>query len=105
MLTEKTLSSKPAGHTEIDNSLRRLGMDYVDLYQILGDKIHQARPPMHEALCRPSGTTLDILHVERRAADHSANIGSSGARALVRGHFLSMLERAAIGSDDESLNG
>jgi hypothetical protein len=23
-----------------------------------------------------SGTTLDILHIERRAADHSANIGS-----------------------------
>src|SRR6516225_1554727 len=32
---------------------------------------------MHEALCRSSGTTLDILHVERRAADHSANIGSN----------------------------
>src|SRR5438270_1875652 len=31
---------------------------------------------MHEALCRPSGTTLDIVHAERRAADHSANIGS-----------------------------
>jgi hypothetical protein len=26
--------------------------------------------PMHEALCRPSGTTLDIVHAERRAADH-----------------------------------
>jgi hypothetical protein len=25
----------------------------------------------------PSGIALDILHVERRAADHSANIGSS----------------------------
>jgi hypothetical protein len=33
---------------------------------------------MHEALCRPSDTTLDILHVERRAADHSANMGSRG---------------------------
>src|SRR5215472_9983591 len=33
---------------------------------------------MHEVLCRPSDTTLDILHVERRAADHSANMGSSG---------------------------
>jgi hypothetical protein len=32
---------------------------------------------MHEALCRSSGTTLDILHVERQAADHSANIGSN----------------------------
>ena len=32
---------------------------------------------MHEALCRSSGTTLDIPHVERRAADHSANIGSN----------------------------
>jgi hypothetical protein len=31
---------------------------------------------MHEALCRPSGTTLDSVHAERRAADHSANIGS-----------------------------
>src|SRR6266446_2371425 len=31
---------------------------------------------MHEALCRSSGTTLDILQAERRAADHSANIGS-----------------------------
>jgi hypothetical protein len=36
---------------------------------------------MHEALCRPSGTTLDIVHAERRAADHSANIGSSLAVA------------------------
>ena len=35
---------------------------------------------MHEALCRPSDTTLDILHVERRAADHSANMGSRGLR-------------------------
>src|SRR6202022_603235 len=33
---------------------------------------------MHEALCRSSGTTLDILHAERRAADHSANIRSRG---------------------------
>jgi hypothetical protein len=32
---------------------------------------------MHEALCRSSGTTLEILHVERQAADHSANIGSN----------------------------
>src|SRR5215472_8223605 len=31
---------------------------------------------MHEALCRPTDTTLDVLHVERRAADHSANMGS-----------------------------
>ena len=28
---------------------------------------------MHEALCRPSGTTLDTVHAERRAADHSTN--------------------------------
>ena len=34
---------------------------------------------MHEALCRPSGTTLDIVHAERRAADHSTNIGSSAS--------------------------
>jgi hypothetical protein len=35
-------------------------------------------------LCaRQSGITLDILHVERRAADHSANIGSrGGAKAI-----------------------
>ena len=39
---------------------------------------------MHEALCRPSGTTLDIVHAERRAADHSANIGSS-ATMVARG--------------------
>jgi hypothetical protein len=32
--------------------------------------------PMQEALCRPSGTTLDMVHAERRAADHLANIGS-----------------------------
>ena len=37
---------------------------------------------MHEALCRSSGTTLDILHAERRAADHSANIGSNGRDLL-----------------------
>ena len=40
---------------------------------------------MHEALCRSFGTTLDILHGERRAADHSANIGSrfsSGVSAI-----------------------
>jgi hypothetical protein len=30
---------------------------------------------MHEALCRPSGTTLDIVHAERRVADHRANFG------------------------------
>ena len=30
---------------------------------------------MHEALCRPSGTTLDTC-MRERAADHSANIGS-----------------------------
>ena len=46
---------------------------------------------MHEALCRSSGTTLDILHVERRAADHSANIGSNQREhscSLERGGFL-----------------
>jgi len=32
---------------------------------------------MHEALCRPSSTTPDIVHAEWRAADHSTNIGSS----------------------------
>jgi hypothetical protein len=33
--------------------------------------ISSIRPvPMHEALCRPSGATLDIVHAERRAADH-----------------------------------
>ena len=31
---------------------------------------------MHEALCGHSAQSLDILHIERRAADHSANIGS-----------------------------
>src|SRR5205085_6640415 len=45
--------------------------------------ISSIRPvPMHEALCRPSGTTLDIVHAERRAADHSANIGSRGGEGL-----------------------
>src|SRR6516164_8240309 len=51
---------------------------------------------MHEALCRSFGTTLDILHGERRAADHSANIGSKGRRVfrgaedlrLIRGHLF-----------------
>src|ERR1700730_17604353 len=33
---------------------------------------------MHEALCRPSGTTLAILYAERRGADNSENIGSRG---------------------------
>jgi hypothetical protein len=33
---------------------------------------------MHEALRRSSAQPLDILHVERRAADHSANMGSKG---------------------------
>jgi hypothetical protein len=37
---------------------------------------------MHEALCRPSDTTLDILHVERRPADHSANMGSRQPAAV-----------------------
>ena len=31
---------------------------------------------MHQALCRSSGTTIDILQGQRRAADRSANIGS-----------------------------
>jgi len=37
---------------------------------------------MHAALCRPTDTTLDVLHVERRAADHSANMGSSAPTIL-----------------------
>jgi hypothetical protein len=37
---------------------------------------------MHEALCRPSGTTLDTVYAERRAAVHSANIGSMGDRGF-----------------------
>jgi hypothetical protein len=35
---------------------------------------------MHEALYRPFGTTLGIVHAERRAADHSTNIGSKSQR-------------------------
>src|SRR5262249_34000026 len=42
-----------------------------------GDNIHQARLPCMRLCAGHSGTTLDILYVERRAADHSANIGSN----------------------------
>ena len=44
----------------------------------VGDNIHQARLPCMRLCAGQSGITLDILHVERRAADHSANIGSKG---------------------------
>jgi hypothetical protein len=42
-------------------------------------------------LARPSamtgiGTTLDILHVKRLAADHSANVGSRGRRRRWKSH-------------------
>ena len=53
---------------------------------------------MHEALCRPSDTTLDILHVESRAADHSANMGSStvgGDRLLTASSSLNCDATAA----------
>ena len=46
---------------------------------------------MHEALCRPSGTTLDIVHAERRAADHSANIGSSAASVVVEPEIVAAM--------------
>src|SRR5215467_4044812 len=50
----------------------------VHIHPDVGDSIHQARLPCMRLCAGHSGTTLDILHVERRAADHSANIGSSG---------------------------
>ncbi len=49
---------------------------------------------MHEALCRSSGTTLDILHAERRAADHSANIGSKPDSRDSFAEAISLFERA-----------
>src|SRR5215469_15464934 len=49
----------------------------VHIHPDVGDSIHQARLPCMRLCAGHSGTTLDILHVERRAADHSANIGSN----------------------------
>ncbi len=43
--------------------------------------LHFGPSPMHEALCRPSGATLDIVHAERRSADRLANIGSRAGAA------------------------
>src|SRR6266403_1277403 len=55
---------------------------------------------MHEALCRSSGTTLDILHAERRAADHSANIGSKCRPVLLACllHVLLLRHRRFLGA-------
>src|SRR6266404_1500952 len=52
----------------------------VHIQPDISDSIHQARLPRMRLWCRSSGTTLDILHAERRAADHSANIRSRGRR-------------------------
>ena len=49
----------------------------VHIQPNVSDNIHQARLPCMRLRAGHSGTTLDILHAERRAADHSANIGSS----------------------------
>ena len=48
----------------------------VHIQSVVGDSYPSGPSPMHGALCRSPGASLDILHVERRAADHSANIGS-----------------------------
>jgi hypothetical protein len=48
----------------------------------VGDSIHQARLPCMRLCAGRSGITLDILHVERRAADHSANIGSRASSTV-----------------------
>ena len=48
----------------------------VHIQSYVSDSIHQARLPCMRLCAGQSGITLDILHVERRAADHSANIGS-----------------------------
>ena len=49
----------------------------VHIQSDVSDSIHQARLPCMRLCAGHSGTTLDILHVERRADDHSPNIGSS----------------------------
>jgi hypothetical protein len=46
----------------------------VHIQPDVSDSIHQARLPCMRLCAGHSGTSLDILHVERRAADHSANI-------------------------------
>jgi hypothetical protein len=48
----------------------------VHIQSYVSDSIHQARLPCMRLCAGQSGIALDILHVERRAADHSANIGS-----------------------------
>ena len=53
------------------NTDRRL----VHIQSHVSDSIHQARLPCIRLCAGQSGITLDILHVERRAAHHSANIG------------------------------
>jgi hypothetical protein len=58
---------------------------------------------MHEAPCRSSGTTLDILHAERRAADHSANIGSKAMNAI-DDHPLFMPASVPAPSDKRTRN-
>ena len=50
---------------------------------------------MHEALCRPTDTTLDVLHVERRAADHSANMGSRLTCAVMK-HALELVSVLSV---------
>ena len=43
----------------------------------MSDTVHAARPPCMRLCASHPAQTLDIVHAERRAADHSANIGSS----------------------------
>src|SRR5215471_20250603 len=61
----------------------------VHIHPDVGDNIHQARLPCMRLRAGHSGTALDILYVERRAADHSANIGSN----TLAGSQLLPLER------------
>ena len=60
---------------------------FVHIQPDISDIVHSAHP-MHEALCRPSGTTLDSVHAERRAADHSANIGLIGRNFVDEQFYL-----------------
>jgi hypothetical protein len=72
-------SRKPdLAHVTVAAALGKRDADrrLVHIQSDVGDRYPRGPSPMHGALCRSPGATLDILHVERRAADHSANIGS-----------------------------
>ena len=71
--------SPPTSSQEItDRSARPSSLKIHEyMVQVGATRFTYVLSPMHQALYRSFGTTLDSLHGERRAADHSANIGSS----------------------------